>query len=315
VTHYCTYFDRNYLYKGLAMVRSLERHAGDFLLTILCMDGETRRVLESLGLEKVRLFDLQDLEAGDEDLAAAKRNRTAKEYCWTLTPSLPLFVLGKTPGADSVTYLDADLLFFSDPSPIYEEFGDRSILIIEHRFSPRYLPLRDPSGIYNVAFMTFRNDDRGMGALRWWRERCNEWCYCRMEDGKFGDQKYLDDWPERFDGVCVLQNPGANVAPWNIEGVDVTSSGEKTWVGGHEMIFFHYHGVHLRGPGIVELPRGYRVTTAERDLIYKPYVRRLRESIQEVGRVDRGFSFGIRRLGLRERAAGMFRNRFCRAEK
>ena len=45
-----------------------------------------------------------------------------------------------------------------------------------------------------LSVLTFKNDTNGMKALQWWRDRCIAWCYRRMEDGKMGDQKYLDDW-------------------------------------------------------------------------------------------------------------------------
>jgi hypothetical protein len=309
--HFCTYFDRNYLYKGLAMYRSLERHLDQFCLSILCMDGDTYRILNLLGLEKAKLFTLEELEAGDEDLAKAKFTRTFKEYCWTLSPSLPLFILKRIPEASEVTYLDADLLFLSDPTPVFEEMGPKSILIISHGYSPRYLPLLPLSGVYNVAFMVFKNNDIGMGCLKWWRERCNEWCFCRMEDGKFGDQKYLDDWPERFGDVCVLSHKGANVAPWNIEGRKVHSADGKVFADADQILFFHYHGVHLRTPRIIELPRGSRVTKDEADLLYRPYARRLRESILEVAGVDSRFAPAYRPLTTRERLSGIFQRRFC----
>ena len=60
------------------------------------------------------------------------------------------------------------------------------------------------------------NRNGGELVRKWWEERCLEWCYARFEDGKFGDQKYLDDWPQRFsDLVHVMQDKELMLAPWN----------------------------------------------------------------------------------------------------
>ena len=70
---------------------------------------------------------------------------------------------------------------------------------------------------YNVEWVTFRRDPDGLEALNWWHDRCIEWCYQRAEDGKMGDQKYLDDWLVRFERVHVVRHPGAGLAPWNVK--------------------------------------------------------------------------------------------------
>jgi hypothetical protein len=73
------------------------------------------------------------------------------------------------------------------------------VLITDHGYAPEY-DQSATSGQYCVQFMTFERDG-GEPVRRWWEERCIEWCYARFEDGKFGDQKYLDDWPYRFKGT------------------------------------------------------------------------------------------------------------------
>jgi hypothetical protein len=183
-------------------------------LFILTMSDEAYSILKKLNLNQVELIRLSDFE--DPELLKAKPTRSKTEYCWTLTPSLPLYVLKKDPSIDIVSYIDADCFFFSSPEPIFKELEGHSTVIIEHRYSidrREYLPT---SGRFNVGMLSFRNDNSALETLNWWRERCNEWCFFRSEPGRMGDQLYLDVWPEKFKGIRILENNGACVAPWNI---------------------------------------------------------------------------------------------------
>src|SRR5207237_5145326 len=99
------------------------------------------------------------------------------------------------------------------------------------------------SGIYTVGWVSFRRDADGLACLRWWRERCLEWCRDRHEDGRFADQKYLDDWPTRFEGVRVLQHKGANLAPWNLSNVTVQIREGRIQADEEPLLFFHFHGL------------------------------------------------------------------------
>ncbi|MDO8722362.1 MAG: hypothetical protein Q7J31_09050, partial [Syntrophales bacterium] len=210
--YFCTYFDRNYLSRGLAMYRSLREHCPEFRLWVLCMDEATLEASTQFDLPEVELISLPDFEKDDEPLVWAKQNRSQVEYYFTCTPSLPLYVLNHWPEVNLITYLDADLFFFASPAPLFEELGAGSVAIIGHRFPP-HLRDKERYGIYNVGWLSFRRDENGFVCLNWWRERCIDWCYDREEDGRFADQKYLDDWPSRFQNLIVLQHKGANLAP------------------------------------------------------------------------------------------------------
>src|SRR4051794_33506576 len=214
--YFCTYFDSRYLIKGLALYSSLKRHCPGFVLYVLCLDERTHAVLSKLAYRELRLIRLADFEAANPDLLAVKSERTFFEYYCTLTPCLATWVLDNAPRVDMLTYVDADLYFFSSPEPLFAEVAQGSTLIIEHRNAPDFAHYTPTNGIYNVGWLTFRRDEDGLACLRWWRQRCIEWCFLRAEDGKFADQKYLDEWPERFDGVVVSALKGANVAPWNV---------------------------------------------------------------------------------------------------
>ncbi len=91
--YFCTYFDSNYLDRGLALYNSLMRHAGRFRLWVLCFDDAAFDTLRSLALPGLEPIALAEFEKGDDALLAAKTNRSRFEYYFTCTPSLPLYLL------------------------------------------------------------------------------------------------------------------------------------------------------------------------------------------------------------------------------
>jgi hypothetical protein len=216
------------------------------------MDELTRLVLTKLALPCVVPIPLHLVELRNDPLAKARRQRNYTEYCWTLTSTVTAWILQTFREVDLLTYLDADLFFFSSPDPMFEELGDDSILIHEHRYSP---DIRDAMegqfGKYNVGLLMFRNSRQGRPPLELWRDQCLDWCFSRMEEGKYGDQYYLNDWPSRYEAVHVLQHIGGGVAPWNQNQHDFTCQGGEVLVDGMPLIFYHFHSLKIFTHNIV----------------------------------------------------------------
>lgn len=247
------------------------------------MDETSFGILNSLKLPSIKPILINDFEKDDHDLLEAKKNRRLIEYYFTCTPSLPLFILQKNPEVELITYLDADIFFFRDPLPVYDEMGSSSILIIEHKF-PKSKINESVNGIYNVGWVSFRRDANGIECLNWWRQKCNEWCYDRVEGDKCADQKYLDDWPTRFKNVAVSRLKGVNVAPWNIANYYVNYDKNIVMVDEEPLIFFHFHGLKNISSSIYDTCLSSfdaHLTHIIRDNIYLPYMKLFRSIDEE----------------------------------
>src|SRR5450631_664031 len=139
---YCTYFDHNYLPRGLALYHSLQQHSPGSRLWVLCLSEACYRTLAALQLPNLVPLRLADFQAADPEVAATRSTRSVIEYYFTCTPGLMLFVLNNEPDAGWVTYLDSDLFFFTSPDPIYSEMKDAAVGIIPHRFTKRLTSFR-----------------------------------------------------------------------------------------------------------------------------------------------------------------------------
>ena len=215
---FCTLFNSNYLDKGLVLYDSMCRHISDFVIYIFAFDKKCYDILMKEKLKNVIVVSLDEFET--PELLKVKKERTLAEYCWTCSPWTIKYVLEHYE-EEICTYIDADMMFFSSPKDIFDRMKREKIstIIVPHRF--RTIDEEEKAhqevGSYCVEFNTFVRDKNGMEALNWWAEKCLEWCYYAIPGTTewYGDQKYLNVFPERFKGVYVCDHYGVGLAPWN----------------------------------------------------------------------------------------------------
>jgi len=268
--HFCTLFDYGFLPQGLALHASLRRHCPESVLWILCTDTQALESLRALDLPGARIVPLDEVE--DEALLAVKPGRTRGEYCWTLTSSILLHLLRSHPEIPRLTYVDADVWFSKDPRQILScmDEGRAQTMITAHDYDPEH-DQSVQSGKYCVQFVPFRNSPKGLEILEWWRIRCLEWCFNRQEPGRFGDQKYLDEWIRLFgDAVMELSETFLTMAPWN---------SNKHASRADRAILFHFHGLRLHEGMLANLWRQYAIPEPVYRRFYLPYLEDLAKAL------------------------------------
>lgn len=275
--YFCTYFDSNYLARGLALHRSLVAYVGEFELHVLCLDHKTEDVLRQKALSGVRLVPVAELTAHYPRLAECQSDRSKLEFYFTCAPWLMRHVLPGLPAGELLNYLDADLYFFSSPQPIFDEIGPASIAITPHRF-PAVLSHLERYGKYNVGWVSLRHDEAGLACATDWAEKCAIWCFNIHQPTRYANQGYADGWHQQFPGTVTITHPGANVAPWNIRDASVTAEPRGIRVNREPLIFYHFHALTHLGDELYDpyLDRYAAALTPElRELVYLPYLQQL----------------------------------------
>jgi hypothetical protein len=169
--------------------------------------------------------------------------------------------------------------FRKSPRRIFQELdtSGKTVLITDHGYAPEY-DQSAASGQYCVQFLTFYRNGSETVRQRW-RSQCLEWCFNRVEDGKFGDQKYLDEWPDTFESlVHVLADHGLTLAPWNASRFPYGNS-----------ILWHFHGLKLKRAGDsnnydLDIGAGfYSIPDVVKQNVYVPYINDLKAAL---GRIE-----------------------------
>lgn len=287
--YYCTMCSIEYCFQGLVLYNSLGRHDKDFILFIVCLDTRALEFLNSLHYCNLVTIDVRDIEKTYKELQEVRKQRKKHEYAWTLKPSIALYIFENFVYADHILWLDSDMRFFCSPKPLYEEWGGSSILLSEQYYTNTYEYLVNDYGKYQAGFIGFKKDKNGMECLRWWQERCIEWCFDKADNGKWADQKYLDEFPHRFKGVGVVNNLGINVTPFIIFRINneqekvVMEKPDGLYIDGIKIILYHYYGLRFFEHNNYDLSCYWMMFDEETiNLLYLPYIKECKEVIRKV---------------------------------
>lgn len=279
--HFCVIVGKEYVLKVLALQQSLIQNASECTLWICCIDSFAYSIFKKMNLDHVVLLQVEELE--DERLQSIKEERKVNEYCWTLKPVLIEYLLVNY-DLPSILYCDGDLCFFSDATAIFEEWGESSVFLC---------PQRDRDwvermyGKYQAGLVGFKNDIYGLKSVRWWKEKCLDWCGSKPDKGRFGDQKYLDYIPIYFPKVKISRNLGINAAPWNCvynNNFNISKSSNDVYIDSNKLVVYHFACITIFNEHEFDLWSLGEITIPNRvlDFIYTPYLNRIQSIFTEL---------------------------------
>lgn len=269
--NFCTLYDSNYISKGIVLYLSIAKYTDDFTLFVMAMDRKCEEILKSLNFAHIIVECIDDNTSAE--LLQAKGNRSRAEFCWTCGSYVTHFFLTHHNLPD-ITYLDSDLMFFCSPQVIFDELVAKKASV---GLSPHFIPY-NATGKYCVQYCYFKNDNNGLEALTWWKDECLKWCYSQIEDGKYGDQMYLDKLPKLFGNVVAIENRGAGMAYWNAFAYKYTSDGVVYRGQKYPFVFYHYSGFNISFKDNKVIVREcYQVSQKMREIVIEPYINLISE--------------------------------------
>lgn len=278
--HYATTAHAPLLPRLKVLLASMRRHCRPFRLHVLAEGEEVvrwAREQDDVGVTRVESLLASHPELRPERLPGPPRNGNELACCWRWWFVYDLIQAHRVP----ITAIDADLMFFSSPDPVFEEIGAAPAAVLPHAFPPAARGLPGVSEESHGRYGTFN------GGLSFWAakaparrmaELCREWSHAdaRHVPGYgdlWGDQSNLTIVQREF-GAHVIQHVGAAAGPWNAHNHPLRLSHDgRVFFGGRPLVAFHYHALRAQG-GILErfTHACYEVTPEQVRILGEPYV-------------------------------------------
>lgn len=277
----CTLFDSNFMYQGLTMINSVIKNSKLIInWTVLALDEITFDTLCDLNLPNTSIVNIESLR--DEELSGLKNLRNWNELCWTAASCLLSKVVEKSQTGEISVYIDADCFFYGDISKSINELFLRSeITIHAHNFSPDRIHWMKKSGIYNVGLVGGKKGPEFQQCLERWRRQVLNECIVDKDAGKCGDQTYLNEWPDLYSNLSIMDSSHSGLGPWNLNNYNLRSINKVPYNNAEKIIFFHFHAMQI---GKINsffwafIPAaGYSLNKTNIIHIYKPYINALKD--------------------------------------
>lgn len=214
-TIYCTVVAQNYLPQALALYDSVRRVEPDKELVVLVVDGD-RRDLEA-GRPGLRVATTEVLGISERAVLELAAIYDVVEFS---TSVKPLFFKALLQEAETVVYLDPDMMIVTPLAELPALVAEHGIVLTPHFLEPiprsveHITEGHDLSvGVFNLGFCAVGRS--AVPFLDWWWSHLERECLIYPLLGVFVDQKWVDVGANYF-GAHSLRHRGYNVGPWNL---------------------------------------------------------------------------------------------------
>ena len=264
----CTISDKNYLPLGLCLIESLNKHNENITIYYLCVDTDTFDYFSNnptenvvpIRMDSVIQTDdrLKNITATKGSIITGKQTKTdpaVLQLLFCMSSVFPEYCL-KTFHLDHILYCDSDLFFYESLNSVYEDVGDKSFGIVEHRIPPNprrhlgeYCAFTD-SGRFNVGVVYFKASKIGFEIIDFWKLCMLTTTEYAVEYGGCGDQKYLELIYKKYvEHIAVIGKKTGHLAPWNLIHHRYTHN-EIVWDSMPQpLIYFHFSGFAVNDSG------------------------------------------------------------------
>ena len=245
---------KNYLAMALTLGDSLAKVHPEYDFKIFLAD-ESDETIRGF-LSKYQIIEVKDI--GIENWKDLAFKYDVSEFSTSIKPFCFEYLVNES-NYTNLMYFDPDIYIFNQLSIIEERLRDHFCVITPHASDLEIewsgaVPEENSliSGVFNLGFIAFRNNDQSRFVFRWWKEKLRRKCYLERLEGLFYDQNWIQFLASSFhEDVCVLKDYGFNVAWWNLheriveyqgEIPTILHKGDRTQ---HKCVFFHFSGFNV----------------------------------------------------------------------
>lgn len=236
-----------YLPRATVLAESYQRYTGQ-TLKVFIFDRKTETDLPD---KLAEIIWIEDIGIDHWEQLAFKYDII--EFSTSLKPLIARRLLSQ---AEYVIFFDPDTCLFGPITPIFDELGDKSILLTPHYIVPQPDTPKESDlgmlrfGSFNLGFFAVKRSNETQRFLEWWSKRCMTHCYMESQFGLSTDQKWVTIAPCLFRDIAISFHPGLNMAPWNSFERSATRQGDGSFLvnGKFPLVFFHFSNFRSDDP-------------------------------------------------------------------
>jgi hypothetical protein len=240
-----TLCSNNYLAQAITLGQSLLIHNPNYTFKIGLVDRKNISIdyniipfeiveVDNIGIEEwdkmILRYDIQEL------------NTSVKPFYFN-------YFINSAESYENIIYLDPDILIYSPFFELENELESNDIVVTPHITIPindDKLPGENDflnTGLYNLGFMAIRISPNSKKMISWWATRLKNKGYNEVKSGMFTDQIWINFVPLFFEKVKLFNNPGYNMAYWNMHERVINKKDNKFIVNDNcPLVFFHFSG-------------------------------------------------------------------------